>query len=170
MEPEPRTNDEEQLHDGMALRHHLAFCFRSLRSRAAYRAETRVNLHAASAIIEDAMLRHYYNKWLTTACFRSTLAKPLSDFVDRQRASSKPAALLQQWGASTRADPRTILYDWPAGDEFDTIISVSGEYCLATAKTTGEMQRCTGSVGIWSQDSTCLCHFQAVKWRACAAC
>ena len=81
------------------------------------------------------MLRHYFNKWLTTAYFRSTLARPLHDFVCRQRASSTTAALLRQWSASTRADPRAILDDWPDGDEFDSIISVSGEHCLATHKT-----------------------------------
>jgi hypothetical protein len=135
MEPMPRTHDEEQLHDGMALRHHLAFCFRSLRLRAAQRAETIVNLHAASGVKEDAMLRHYFNKWLTTAYFRSTLAKPLPDYVGRQRAPSTIAALLRQWSVSTSADPRAILDDWPDGDKFDSIISVSGEYCLATHKT-----------------------------------
>ena len=135
MEPIPRTHDEELLNDGMALRHHLASCFRALRERADQRAETTVNLHAGTSIMKDAMLRHYFNKWLTTTYFRSTLAKPLHDFVCRQRAPSTTAALLRQWSASTRADPRTILDDWPDGEEFDSIISVSGEYCLATDKT-----------------------------------
>ena len=81
------------------------------------------------------MLRHYFNKWLTTAYFRSTLARPLHDSVCRQRTSSTTAAQLRQWRASTRADPRTVLDDWSDGEQFDSIISVSGEYCLATEKT-----------------------------------
>ena len=135
MEPISRAPDEELLNDGMALRHHLASCFRALRKRAAQRAETAVNLHAASSVMEDAMLRFYFGKWLTTAYFRSTLARPLHDFVCRQREPSKTAALLRQWSAITRADPRAILDDWPEGEDFDSIISVSGEYCLATQKT-----------------------------------
>jgi len=135
MEPISRAPDEELLNDGMALRHHLASCFRALRKRAAQRAETTVNLHAASSVMEDAMLRFYFGKWLTTAYFRSTLARPLHDFVCRQREPSKTAALLRQWSAITRADPRAILDDWPEGEDFDSIISVSGEYCLATQKT-----------------------------------
>ena len=135
MEPISRAPDEELLNDGMALRHHLASCFRALRKRVAQRAETTVNLHAASSVMEDAMLRFYFGKWLTTAYFRSTLARPLHDFVCRQREPSKTAALLRQWSAITRADPRAILDDWPEGEDFDSIISVSGEYCLATQKT-----------------------------------
>ncbi len=64
MEPISRAPDEELLNDGMALRHHLASCFRALRKRAAQRAETTVNLHAATSTMEDAMLRHYFSKWL----------------------------------------------------------------------------------------------------------
>ena len=116
MEPITRTLDEELLNDGMALRHHLASCFRALRKRAAQRAEKMVTLHAATSIMEDAMLRHYFSKWLATAYFRSTLARPLHDFVCRQRASSTTAARLRQWSASTRADPRTILDGWPDGE------------------------------------------------------
>ena len=81
MEPISRAPDEELLNDGMALRHHLASCFRALRERAAQRAETIVNLHAASSVVEDAMLRSYFGKWLTTTYFRSTLARSLHDFA-----------------------------------------------------------------------------------------
>ena len=71
-------------------------------------------------------LRNNFQEWMSISYTTHVIRRAVCS------TPSTPNQLIRNWSASTKADPRTIIYNdmWPEDEEFKSIISVSKDYLM----------------------------------------